>query len=305
MLSGRSRDTGGPAAVAWRDVQHIYWDFPYENYKYSHVRHTVPRGYTTLAIDRIGTGNSSRPLSTDVDLTTNAFTVHQVVQRLRTDGLGAGPFHKVMLVGHSLGSFISWLEASTYRDVDGLIVTGAMHEVALAGAVSIATYLPWPAALEPRWRQLDPGYVTTRPGTRGPFFYNTADADPGVIAMDEQTKDTMTLTELATFPPRMVIPTTEEIRVPVFLVVGGKDASWCGVGGADCSSAASVQAVEGPHYGLETCLQTFVLPNSGHVINLHRNFMDWYRAADAWTDRFIGQSDARSTACPASQPVGP
>ncbi|MQA12824.1 MAG: alpha/beta fold hydrolase [Pseudonocardiaceae bacterium] len=283
---------------------HIYWDFPYQDGKYSYVRHTVPRGYTTLAIDRIGAGNSSHPVSTKVGLESNAFTVHQIVQRLRTDGLGAGSFSKVVLVGHSYGSFTSWLEASTYRDVDGVIVTGALHELAPVGAASIATYLSWPAALNPRWRQLDPGYLTTRPDTRAPFFYNTENADPDVIAMDERTKETVTATELATFPPRMYIPTTEGIRVPVFLVVGQKDAVWCGTGGADCTSAEAVEASESPHYGPETCLQTFVLPNSGHDVNLHLNAHDWYEAADRWTDRFIGSSAERSAACPAAQPVG-
>jgi hypothetical protein len=41
----------------------------------------------------------------------------------------------------------------------------------------------------------DPGYLTTVPGTRGAAFYDTASADPDVIAYDEAHKDVMAADE--------------------------------------------------------------------------------------------------------------
>ena len=71
------------------------------------------------------------------------------------------------LVGHSLGSGIATVEAATFNDVDGLILTGFLHTFAPAiGAVPAALY---PARDDPRFagRNLPVDYLTTQPGTRG------------------------------------------------------------------------------------------------------------------------------------------
>ncbi|SNR43273.1 hypothetical protein SAMN06265360_105268 [Haloechinothrix alba] len=58
---------------------HEYWHFPDPSegtarYDYSMAANDA--GYATLAIDRIGSGRSSHPLSTLIDIDTNAYTVH-------------------------------------------------------------------------------------------------------------------------------------------------------------------------------------------------------------------------------------
>ncbi|HWM84399.1 MAG TPA: alpha/beta fold hydrolase, partial [Kofleriaceae bacterium] len=105
---------------------HAYWDLVDPTGgtdRYSFVASATGAGYATLAIDRIGIGQSSHPLSALIDMNQNVFVVHQVVQALR-DGDISGPdgdvdFSKVVLVGHSYGSMISWFEASRFQDVDG------------------------------------------------------------------------------------------------------------------------------------------------------------------------------------------
>ncbi|MGH3929526.1 MAG: hypothetical protein ACRDTF_06065 [Pseudonocardiaceae bacterium] len=38
-------------------------------------------------------------------------------------------FEKVVAVGNSIGTLVTWLEASRYRDVDAVILTGGTHKL--------------------------------------------------------------------------------------------------------------------------------------------------------------------------------
>jgi hypothetical protein len=65
-----------------------------------------------------------------------------------------------------VGSGITTLEAATYHDVDGVILTSTTHlPSALELAKGLALYVH-PVAWDPQLRKngSDPGYVTSRPG---------------------------------------------------------------------------------------------------------------------------------------------
>src|ERR1041384_2179831 len=106
---------------------HTYWDFPYRVERYSYVRAAARQGYSRLNIDRVGYGQSSAVPSAALTGSSQANAVHQIVGALRHGAIGGIPFPKVVLVGHSLGSGVSILEAATYQDVDGVVLTGAAH----------------------------------------------------------------------------------------------------------------------------------------------------------------------------------
>ena len=103
-----------------------YWDFPYEPQKYSYVKWATAAGYVTLNLDRLGYGYSSHADPLGDSFTVQGWTVHQVVQEVRAGELGA-QFYRIVLVGHSIGTFTAWDEAGTYHDVDAVIITGAEH----------------------------------------------------------------------------------------------------------------------------------------------------------------------------------
>src|SRR5579859_4516176 len=153
---------------------HVYWDFPYEPQTYSYVRALNAAGYSTFDIDRIGTGQSSHPNLNLVTVTVNvdALIIHEIVQDLRSGSIGGQPFARVLLVGHSLGSAICWIEAGTYHDVDGVIITGMTHHLDLMKLVAIFSSF-YPALLDPRFSGDGYGaeYITTRSGTRASDFY--------------------------------------------------------------------------------------------------------------------------------------
>ena len=105
-----------------------YWDWPQQ--RYSYVRAALAAGYSTLAVDRLGVGETSRPASELVQSAEpNAFVLHQWIGALRAGRLRGVAFARVVSVGHSLGSALAVEESTTYHDVDALVLSGFLHSL--------------------------------------------------------------------------------------------------------------------------------------------------------------------------------
>ena len=277
---------------------HIYWDFPFQPETYSYVRRATAEGYAVLNIDRIGIGQSDRPPAADVTIAANAYVVHQIVQALRGGDLVIPSFgritaERVVLVGHSLGSVISIQEAATYGDVDGVVLTGVSHTV--TEALNEIFAVLYPANLDPRFPGVPDGYLTTLPGTRDVFYFPPS-RDPLVLAIDEETKETVTAAELDTaFPGLFLSP---GIHVPVIVVVGDHDRAFCGA--PTCSASGSL-AAEANFFSPDACVETAVILGAGHDLNLHFQAQDAYDAILSWMDRRVG-SDVNQPAPDPCQP---
>ncbi|KAI8938736.1 hypothetical protein NX059_004603 [Plenodomus lindquistii] len=105
-----------------------YWDLDYNNYAYSYVNTALQAGYSTLAIDRFGIGNSSHgdPLN-DIQAQAEVEALHAVTLKLRKGEIDQidCAYEKVVHVGHSFGSIQSyWLSALYPDSTDGVILTG-------------------------------------------------------------------------------------------------------------------------------------------------------------------------------------
>lgn len=281
---------------------HLYWDFPFQPETYSYVRRATEAGYAVLNIDRIGIGLSDRPAAEEVTVASNAYVVHQIVQTLRGGELVVPSFgrvraERVVSVGHSLGSAIAIVEAVTYGDVDGVIITGLMHTLGPGVPDLFASIFP--ASLDPRFagQDIPDGYFTTAPGTRGgSFFYYAPTTDPAVVALDEQTKETFTLGELDNVLPSLFL--TGGIHVPVLVAVGDHDRLFCPDPG--CTESGSLAAEPG-FYAPDACPEAVAIPDAGHNLNLHLNAQLSYDVMLEWLDRRIG-SDPR---VPAPMPCQP
>ena len=261
-----------------------YWDPPVRSAAASYVRMMRASGSATLNLDRIGIGHSSHPPAETVTVPAGAYVTHQVVQAARAGAFGAR-FERVVAVGHSLGSAIALVEAATYQDVDGLIVSGLLAHAPPVGAPALVAALQ-PAQLEPRFGDRPPGYLTTRAGTRGEVLYAPGGAHPDVIALDERTKETVTTGELATLGEASQPWVDAAIRVPVLSVVGEFDNVFCP---SSCAAPASPAFAEARHYPGAPSFETFVLAGSGHVVNLHRQAPRWFAAARRWLERLEAQ----------------
>jgi pimeloyl-ACP methyl ester carboxylesterase len=276
---------------------HLYWDWPLQPETYSYVRRATAEGYAVLNIDRIGIGQSDRPASDAVTIESNAYVVHQIVQALRGGDLFVHSFgriraDRVALVGHSLGSVISIQEAATYGDVDGVVLTGVSHTV--TPALNDVQF--YPASFDPRFAgQVPDGYLTTVPGTRGIFYYLPS-VDPLVLALDEQTKETVTLGELNTAVPGLGFSTG--VHVPVLVVVGDFDGAFCNP--PSCTASGSINA-EPSFYPADACAEAVAIPNVGHDLNLHFQAPQAYDTILDWMDRRVGSNPKR----PAPSPCQP
>ncbi|MER5262142.1 alpha/beta hydrolase [Actinosynnema sp. NPDC002837] len=258
-----------------------YWDIGHVPETRSYRQAMNRAGIATVAVDRLGSGRSSKPLSVLLDLSTQARAVHAVVGSLRPR------FDRVVLVGHSIGSAVATIEADTYRDVDGVVITGLTHRINLPGAVPVFTTLV-PAALDPRTRAhgLDLGYLTTIAGSRHSSFHAPGVAERGALDFDEATKDVVTPAEtVGTVLISQLVPVSRRITVPVMVVMGGGDGNFCGPPlGADCSSSEALRTSEGPFYAPEARLSAYVVPGYGHSLNFSPNAPGYHRAVAEWTN---------------------
>ncbi|MES1211150.1 MAG: alpha/beta fold hydrolase, partial [Acidobacteriota bacterium] len=244
-------------------------------------------GYAVLSLDRIGIGQSDHPPAAEVTIESNAHVVHQIVQALRGGHLVVPSFgriraERVVLVGHSLGSLISIQEAATYADVDGVVLTGLTHTVTPA----LGEVLLYPASLDPRFAGsgIPDGYLTTQPGGRT-IFYHVPSADPAVIALDEETKETVTVAELETAFPALGL--SAGIHVPVLVVVGDLDRAFCA--DPSCTISGSID-IEPGFYAADACAEAVAIPGAGHDLNLHIQAPQAYDAVLDWMDRRIGSN---------------
>lgn len=267
-----------------------YWDFPYQPEKYSYVRAANARGYATFSVDRIGYGQSTRPLSVLLTAGGHASTAHQVVGKLRAGQIGGTSFAKVLLAGHSFGAGIAALEAATYHDVDGVLLTGMTHHLSASNLITIVTADNYPAALDPKFGLGYEGYLTSVPGTRDDTFHSPVDAEPAVVALDEQLKDVVSATEITSVVTEaFTLPVSLAVNAPVLLAVGSRDWLFCtGLLASDCASAAALAATEAASFSAAACLHTYVLPDSGHSLNLSTRTEEYQDAVLDWADSVVG-----------------
>jgi pimeloyl-ACP methyl ester carboxylesterase len=276
--------------VPGASYNHTYWDFPYTPDIRSYRLAMNEAGYATLTVDRLGTGQSSRPPSILVTSASQAVVIHQVVQMLRAGTAPLPRFDKIILGGHSVGSAIAIIEAGTYHDVDGVLVTGLTHGVNALGAVPILSSLV-PAALDPKFigKVVDLGYLTTAVGTRWSSFDSPGPMDENVAALEESTKDDFAVGEVVDTVLIGVVTTYSRlIDVPVMLAMGGGDPAFCGLLAANCSTAATLRTSEAPYYSAQAQLQTYVVSGYGHALNYAPNAPDYHAAVVKWANALIG-----------------
>lgn len=260
-----------------------YWDFPYQPETYSQARAIRAAGHATYVVDRIGTGASSRPPSLLVTVAKQAEAVSASVDRLRAGAIGATAFDTVVLMGHSLGSVISIEAATSYDNLDGLVITGLTHGINyVETALVFATFTP--AFLQPEFANipLDPLYLTTLPGTRGQSFHSVSDPVAEVVAVDEATKSVIATGELASGVTDIVLTKTGSITVPVMVAMGEEDKVACGTLVDICASSAVLHDAEAPYFPSAASLTAHVTPVSGHDLTLARNTDVYQDAVNDW-----------------------
>ncbi len=259
---------------------HAYWDWPNQPDTNSYVNAATQAGFATLNIDRLGYGRSDHPDPLTLDFRVAGHVTHQLVQYLRSGALGP-KFDTVVLNGHSMGGLTAQHEASTYKDVDAVIVTGVGHNFAPQGLAHVADKF-YPAALDPKFAgKLPVGYLTTVPGNRAKTFVEPGAYDPAIAPIEERLKDTVSPTELTGITADSYNPEiTRGIEAPVLYALGQYDLIWCPTT-KDCNSDPQARD-EANYYGPKAKYTQYIVQTSGHSINVTKAAPDFYGKTLRW-----------------------
>jgi pimeloyl-ACP methyl ester carboxylesterase len=251
---------------------HRYYDLQTSAGFVSQARQAAKDGWIAVAVDKIGTGNSSHPPADEVRTAAHAATIHQLITTLKATYPGL----PVALVGHSLGSVIAIEEAATYKDVNAIVVTGFLHH---AGGGNLFPALIHPAAEDPAFanRPVPPGYLTTRPGLRY-LFYWPFNADLSTVEADDAVKQTTTAGEQVDFGNELFNDVFgKDVTVPVLSLVGENDLSFF-----DPANRDQVIAQEPAAYAASPSVEVKAIPDAGHDLALQRNADSTTNTIDTW-----------------------
>jgi hypothetical protein len=281
---------------------HNYFNISYHPTTFSFVWAATSWGYSTFNIDRLGTGLSDHPNPALLTVQSEAWTMEQLVRKLRAGAIGGRVFSTVVGIGHSFGTAILQYEAGTVTDPVGVPDFLVLEDLLMTSYVPAAIALNasfYPATSDPAFAGsgLPAGYITTMPGTRGSNFYYPAGTDAGMAALDESLKKTGTTGETSTLYTARTPTITHAITVPVLISEGEYDVLHCNeAAGLSCATPAAILAREAANFQARACLKTWVVQDSGHATNLHIKALEMYNTVHMWLDNYtingVNQKDA-------------
>jgi pimeloyl-ACP methyl ester carboxylesterase len=281
---------------------HNYFNSPVQPTTFSYVYASTSWGYSTFNIDRLGAGLSDHPNPALLTVQSEAWTMEQLVRKLRAGTIGGHAFTTVVGIGHSMGTAILQYEAGTVTDPVGvpdfLILQDLLMTTNVPGAVALNASF-YPASSDPKFASagLPAGYYTTMPNTRQSTFYYPSGTTAAVMAMDESSKQTGSSGETSTLAAARTPTITHAIRVPVIVSEGEYDILHCNeAAGLSCATPAALFARESGNFGPRACLKTWVVEEAGHSTNLHIKALEAYNFAHLWLDNYtingVNQKDA-------------
>ncbi|PVH74849.1 alpha/beta-hydrolase, partial [Cadophora sp. DSE1049] len=257
--------------------------------RYSWVAAASKAGYPTLAIDRLGNGDSSHPDPIlAVQYPVEVETIHQIILKLRAGTLppplAGRKFNKVVYVGHSYGSIIGNALATLYpSDPTSLILTGWSSTFITLIPTVLGTAIVLPASLTlPRYKSLPLGYLTisSLPGFRALFYSSPDTYNASLFTYDFANRGTITAGEAATLA--FGVNTASAYTGSVLVATGQHDAIFCNVLGvnillggllgtqSECGDPRT--GYLGRSRGLFPRARVFegvVVPDAGHCWQLH------------------------------------
>ncbi|CAO1604876.1 hypothetical protein XANCAGTX0491_008417 [Xanthoria calcicola] len=207
----------------------IMWDFPYQPETYSWTKRMNEAGYTTIAVDLVGVGNSSFPDGLRESQTqVYVETVHQVIQQLRDGKVAGVKWRKIALVGFSIGGIVAnSLSAQYPSDLNAIVLHGISWDTTWVYPAFLSGLQSPAARIDPgRWGSIPPQYQTqsTREAREASIFYGSFDR--GILEADFYYRDFASLGAAMTFTYHLV--DAPEYRGPVFLGIGENDSTFCG-----------------------------------------------------------------------------
>ncbi len=247
---------------------------------YSFAEYCAAQGYLVLAVDNLGTGESSRPPDGDAVGLTEMGRANAAVARAMRDRFPALP---LVGVGHSMGGCLAVMQQAGQRSFDALAVLGYGYQP-LAGLSADGPEAALLAETAARFAGMpvecrDGYYLMDRALLRSSFYLD--DVPPEVVAADEQ---------VATVLPRAALhrvaatPLGREsaaaVDVPVFQAWGEHDNTPDPHGDARYFTSC-------PDYTL------YLLTGSAHCHNFAGRRHEMWRRICSWLPTVMGEVISR------------
>ena len=260
-----------------------YWDAEVEPEKYSYVDAVLDAGYSILTYDRLTTGKSDHPDAyTEGQLDAEVEIVRSITEIIRSGGLpkhcnNAINWDKIIHVGHSLGSYITYTLTSLYPDLsDAAVLTGFLpSNQSGASKVSPQDFQYAPEADPELFSDSSSGYIVT--GTKNSlqvgFFSAEADKATGLGGFDPKLLDyawdirqPITVTELGSGGLLLANnPVAPGFEGPVQFVAGEFDFLICG---GHCEGTFTQEVLDAM-YPKAADVEVHLQPGTGHGLPLH------------------------------------
>ncbi|EXJ93845.1 hypothetical protein A1O1_02238 [Capronia coronata CBS 617.96] len=268
-----------------------YWDFYLpatpDDAQYSYINRAAGAGYSTLSWNRLGIEPSTIPdpyreLQSLVELA----VLTGLTALVRAGNITEVPRpHKVIHVGHSWGSILSNALAAVAPSLsDGLVLTAYSRLVTYQNLFIADTSFHLASLNQPdRFpnKTYSTGFLTWPDKYANQFsFFLYPYFDPAVLTRAEATKYPFTAGEFLTAG---ALPSAAPgFQGPVLYLAAEADLIFCG---SNCTGlfgpdSAAVQAFNG-----SKSVETYIQPNVGHGINLHKNATGAYDVVLNWTSR--------------------
>ncbi|KAF1973100.1 hypothetical protein BU23DRAFT_599271 [Bimuria novae-zelandiae CBS 107.79] len=271
---------GNLEVTAFSQESAYYWDLSYNDYQYSYTNVALEYGYSTLAIDRLGIGESS-----------HGDPINEIQAQLEVEALNAittklwkgeipeieHDYSKVIHVGHSFGSVQSSGFLLYPDNIDGLVLTGwsadgnffasqtvpgwnlySLQKLLSSVGIAASTDLIWIDVTTTEVGNIINGWNATSSVSTTPA---------GVVT--ENTKQPVTIGEILTIGST---PATTSFGGPVIVFTGEYDQPFCGL---DCYAtrgvAANIPVQAKSNFPNAAAFDAYIQPNTGHGINAHFN----------------------------------
>ncbi|KAF2231799.1 hypothetical protein EV356DRAFT_451250 [Viridothelium virens] len=266
-----------------------YWNPPVEppiEQQYNFVGYALGQGYSVFNYDRLGTGRSSRVDGYNEGQTSQQIAILTELAQLLRNGQYTGSIgapSKLVLVGHSFGSFISngVVAGSTANNslIDGLLLTGFSYNLTSPDYEAFALKI---ASTERReWADLDNGYITWNDVYSNVAVFFRAPAYSHAVAnWTECQKQAIALSEFLTFP--MLDLYSPGFTGPVQILNGELDFGIC-----DGNCTDWVEPYAAKMFPNAKVVEVLEHPSVGHAINFQYNSTGAYSAMMRFVDKHL------------------
>lgn len=257
-----------------------YWDSEYKPEEHSYVYAALAAGYSILTYDRLGAGKSDIPDAyKGVQLGLEMEILREITKKAREGSLNpagddsdAEIFAKpsrVVHVGHSLGTAVTWAFLATYPgESDGGILTGfVLNEH--SGDIGVSSwYAQYAATADPAWDRPSGYIVNQKSGIQTGFFGGDPKTafTPELLDVGNDLKQPVAIGELASGGQVIGRP-GPNTKIPIQYVLAERDFLICG---GDCNGVTNLTVLR-QFWPVATDLDMFVQPNTGHALPLHNN----------------------------------